>query len=123
MLVRIVKLQFKEEKINQMYPSIKSKESYHVPYSAVDSFYKNIEFNNTPTEKIFVSGAVSDVYPLRQYVLRYKEYIETLEHPTYKHLKHEIIDEVYYVNGERSTSKKDIEIKYLKNLISNIFST
>jgi len=87
---------FKEEKIIQMYPSIKSKESYHVPYSAVDSFYKNIEFNNTPTEKIFVSGAVSDVYPLRQYILRYAEYIETLEHPTYKHLKHKIIDEVYY---------------------------
>lgn len=87
---------FKEEKIIQMFPSIKSKESYHIPYSAVDTFYKNIEFNNTPKEKIFVSGAVSDVYPLRQYILRYKEYIETLEHPTYKHLKHNIIDEKYY---------------------------
>lgn len=87
---------FKEEKIIQMYPSIKSKESYHIPYSAVDSFYKNIEFNNTPTEKIFVSGAVSSVYPLRNYILRYTEYIERLEHPTYKNHKHKIINEVYY---------------------------
>lgn len=89
---------FKEKKIIQMYPSIKSKESYHIPYSAVESFYKDIEFNNTPKEKIFVSGAVSNVYPLRKYILRYQEYIEILEHPTYnkhKH-KHKIIDEVYY---------------------------
>src|SRR6056300_822157 len=67
---------FKEDKIIQMYPSIKSKESYHIPYSAVDSFYKDIEFNNTPKEKIFVSGAVSAVYPLREYILTKQEYIE-----------------------------------------------
>ena len=87
---------FKEQKIIQMYQSIKSKESYHIPYSAVESFYKDIEFNNTPKEKIFVSGAVGNVYPFRKYILRYQEYIEILEHPTYKNHKHKIIDEVYY---------------------------
>jgi len=87
---------FKENKIIQMYPSIKSKESYHIQYSAVESFYKNIGFNNSPKEKIFVSGAVGNAYPFRKIILRYQEYIEILEHPTYKNNKHKIIDEVYY---------------------------
>ena len=87
---------FKEKKIIQMYPSIKSKESYHIPYSAVESFYKDLEFNNTPKEKIFVSGAVSQVYPLRKYILTKQEYIETLRHPSYNHYKHNIINERYY---------------------------
>lgn len=64
--------------------------------SAVNSFYKNIDFNNTPIEKIFVSGAVSHLYPLRQYIFKKQEYIDTLDHPSYKHYKHTIINEVYY---------------------------
>jgi FkbM family methyltransferase len=86
---------FKKEKIIQMYPSIQ-RESYHIPYSAIDLFYKNIEFNNTPKEKIFVSGAIHDVYPLRKYALKYQEYIEVLEHPSYNKHRHDIIDEKYY---------------------------
>lgn len=42
---------FKLKNIHQLYPFIKSKESYLIPYSAIDSFYKNIEFNNAPKEK------------------------------------------------------------------------
>lgn len=87
---------FKEENIIQMYPSIKSKDSYHISYSAVESFYINIGFNNTPKEKIFVSGTIISEYPLRNYILKYKEYIEILEHPTYNNYKHNIIDEKYY---------------------------
>ena len=87
---------FKEEKIIQMYPSIQSKESYHIPYSAVGSFYENIGFNNPPKEKILVSGAISCVYPLRQFILKYNQYIETLEHPSYKNYKHLNINDKYY---------------------------
>ena len=66
-----------------MYPSINSKESYHIPYSAVNSFYKNIDFNNTPKKKIFVSGCITSIYPLRKYILKFSEYTERLKHPTY----------------------------------------
>lgn len=90
---------FKEKKIIEMYPSIKSKESYHIPYSAVNKYYESIEFNNNPIEKIFVSGALSSVYPFRHFIKNtpiFKEYIETLNHPTYKKYTHHIINDKYY---------------------------
>jgi FkbM family methyltransferase len=87
---------FKKNEITQMYPSINSKESFHIPYSAVDSFYKNIDFNDNPKEKIFVSGAIDNRYPLRQYILKFSEYIERLEHPRYNNYIHKIINEEYY---------------------------
>lgn len=87
---------FKENKIIQMYPSINFKKSYHIPYSAVNSFYKNIDFNDNPKEKIFVSGNINNVYPLRQYALQFKQYTERLEHPSYNNYKHRIINEEYY---------------------------
>ena len=87
---------FKEKKIIEMYPSINAKESYHIPYSTVNSFYKNIDFNNTPKEKIFVSGSITNVYPLRKYICKFSEYIERLEHPSYNNYTHKIINEKYY---------------------------
>lgn len=90
---------FKKESLNLTYPLIKFKESYHIPYSAIDSFYKNIEFNNAPKEKVLVSGAVGPVYPLRQSILNYKKYIDVLNHPGYENNENnenKIIDEKYY---------------------------
>ena len=87
---------FKEKAIIKMYPSINSKESYHIPYSAVNSFYKNINFNYNPKEKIFVSGCLSGLYPLRKYILQFKEYIEHLHHPKYKNYTHNLINGEYY---------------------------
>ena len=87
---------FKEDKIIQMYSSINTKEAYFIPYSTINSFYKNVDFNRTPTEKIFVSGSVSDVYPLRKYILKFKEYIKILEHPSYNNYKYGCINENYY---------------------------
>lgn len=87
---------FKEKKIIEMYPSINTKESYHIPYSAVNSFYKNIDFNNTPKEIIFISGNINCVYPFRKHISKFSEYIERLEHPSYNNYKHKIINEEYY---------------------------
>ncbi len=87
---------FKENKIIQMYPSINLKKSYHIPYSAVNSFYKNIDFNDNSKEKIFVTGNINNVYPLRQYALQFQQYTERLEHPSYDNYKHRIINKEYY---------------------------
>lgn len=47
-------------------------------------------------KKIFVSGAVRDVYPLRQFILNYQEYIDVLNHPGYQNNENKLIDEKYY---------------------------
>jgi len=39
-----------------------------IPYSCVDEFVKDIQFNKTPTNAVFTSGASSHVYPFREYV-------------------------------------------------------
>tara|TARA_B100001093_G_scaffold429299_1_gene424462 strand:+ start:8350 stop:9276 length:927 start_codon:yes stop_codon:yes gene_type:complete len=87
---------FKEKQVRMLYPSINNKESFHIPYSAVSKFYKDISLNNNPKEKILVSGSITPVYNLRKYILNFTEYIDILEHPSYKNLKHKIIDEKYY---------------------------
>jgi hypothetical protein len=83
-----------------MYPMVKIKQSIHVPYSAINTFYETIEFNNNPIEKIFISGAnQKNIYPLRNFIntdILCKDYIDYLEHPTYKQYTHDIIDEKYY---------------------------
>lgn len=82
---------------------IKSKPNLWLPYSAVPEHYKNIIFNDTPKRKVFVSGRVSRVYPLRQFISQNKQFsdkIETLDHPNYiqekKGFKHDIIHGNYY---------------------------
>ncbi len=90
---------FNTPTIMSMYPKLHKKHSYTVSYSAVDEYYSNIEFNNNPIRKIFVSGAISDVYPLRKYIItsdNMGDYIEVLKHPTYESYKHNIINGEYY---------------------------
>jgi len=72
-----------------------------IPYSAVDEYFKNIDFNKTPIKKVFISGALGDCYPLRNFIYNnniFNNYIEKLEHPTYNldNLKHSCINEKYY---------------------------
>jgi len=85
----------KEKPVRMLYP-LNNKESFHIPYSAVSKFYKDITLNNNPKEKILVSGSITPVYKLRKYILNLTDYIDILEHPGYKNLKHKIIDEKYY---------------------------
>jgi hypothetical protein len=90
---------FYEKQVIKMYPKINTTISFHIPYSAVNEFYLNIEFNETPIEKIFVSGSISDYYPLRSFVKmdnRFKQYIEVLDHPSNNSSSHNIINEEYY---------------------------
>ena len=65
-----------------------------------DASKETIEFNNNPIEKIFISGAnQKNIYPLRNFIntdILCKDYIDYLEHPTYKQYTHDIIDEKYY---------------------------
>jgi 2-polyprenyl-3-methyl-5-hydroxy-6-metoxy-1,4-benzoquinol methylase len=89
----------KTAEINKLYKINKFTKSFHIPYSAVDHFFENIEFNNNPINKILISGAISDVYPLRKFArnnIIYKEYIHFLDHPNYKNYTHDIINELNY---------------------------
>jgi hypothetical protein len=55
-----------------------------IPYSCVDSILDKIQFNNSPINKIFISGAVGGVYPFRSYVANLKdERTVRLDHPGY----------------------------------------
>jgi len=74
-----------------------------IGYSAVPEYYESISFNKIPKLKIFVSGALSEVYPLRQYISsdsKFNTYVEKLCHPGYIQntsiLKHQIVDDKYY---------------------------
>jgi len=90
---------FNTNRIIQMYPNINTKPSFHIPYSAVNNFYSDIRYNNNPLMKILVSGAISNVYPLRTFIktdARFKKYIDILEHPSYKNLSHSIVNKKYY---------------------------
>ena len=96
LLISPYKYLLKEKPVRMLYPLINNKESFHIPYSAVSKFYKDITLNNNPKEKILVSGSITPVYKLRKYILNYTDYIDILEHPSYKNLKHKIINEKYY---------------------------
>lgn len=85
--------------ISDMYTNINLSNTIHIPYSAVDDFFKDIEFNNKPINKIFVSGRVSDVYPLKVFIKNnaiFTKYIDCLNHPSYGTRTHECVNEVYY---------------------------
>ena len=90
---------FNKPYIIKMYPNINNIKSFHIPYSAVNDFFINIKFNNNPIKKCFVSGAGGRAYPLRNFIKTNKNiinYIETLNHPSYKKHTHNIINEKYY---------------------------
>ena len=56
-----------------------------IPYSCVDEFVEDIHFNDTPTDKIFTSGAISHVYPFRAYVQSLNDHrIIKKPHPGYQ---------------------------------------
>lgn len=86
---------------NKVYPVIKSKKTFHIPYSAVNNFYNDILFNENPIKKIFVSGACSkDIYPFRHFIKNekiFEKYIEKLEHPGYSNFRHKCINKNYYL--------------------------
>ena len=90
---------FNKSNIIKMYHNINNIKSFNIPYSAVNEFYLNIKFNNNPIKKCFVSGAGGRAYPLRNFIKTnkiFKNFIETLDHPSYKKNTHNIVNENYY---------------------------
>ena len=90
---------FNTDEIIKMYKNINLTNSYYIPYSAVDDFFKDTEFNSSPINKIFVSGSIRDVYPLRVFINNaiFKDYIECLVHPSYATTyTHNCINNIYY---------------------------
>jgi FkbM family methyltransferase len=90
---------FNTDEIKKMYKNINLPNTFHIPYSAVDDFFKDIEFNNNSINKIFVSGALADCYPLRLFInnnIAFKDYIECLAHPSYNNFTHDCINNTYY---------------------------
>ena len=100
MLIGPYQYLFNTEPIINMYSNINNTKNYNIGYSAVNDFYSDIEFNNNPIFKIFISGSVSeDIYPLRKYIKtfdKFKNNIEILEHPSYNKYTHNIINKEYY---------------------------
>ena len=88
---------FNNPPTNVMYPQISNVKSLHIPYSAVNEFYEGIAFNSEPINKVFISGSISSIYPLRKYASSLNEkYVENLEHPSYDKYSHDIINEKFY---------------------------
>ena len=90
---------FNTTEIKNMYKNINLPKTFYIPYSAVDDFFENIKYNNKPINKIFVSGCVDDRYPLRHFIKfdnKFKQYIDSLDHPSYSNYSHNCINTVYY---------------------------
>ena len=87
---------FSDKKTLDVYPKLKIKENYLIPYSAVNEFYCDIEFNNNPLKTILSSGMVDHRYPLREYIQEcaVDKKIDILKH-TYVE-GHVIINKDYY---------------------------
>ena len=100
MLIGPYQYLFNTNDVIQMYPKINNINSYHIPYSAVNEFYDDIEFNQAPLNKIFVSGYINEyMYPLRSYIknnINIQNKIESLDHPSYNSYTHNIINKDYY---------------------------
>jgi hypothetical protein len=102
LLISPYKYLFNQEHISSMYSNISNKQSYWIPYSAVNDFYQNIEFNYNPKNKILISGMTSYLYPFRQKLHNisleneYKDNLETLLHAFYNGRNHDFINENYY---------------------------
>lgn len=83
------------------YKEIINKQSFYSPYSAIEDYYMDIEFNQYPINKIFVSGYVNNTYPLREKIINLSikyNFIEIMPHPTYKlsEKTHKCIGKEYY---------------------------
>ena len=84
--------------------NLNTKPNFHLIYSAVPEFYETIQYNKDPICKVFVSGAQSFHYPLREHIRtdpKFTKYIETLDHPGYiqsvAKFSHNIIHDKYYL--------------------------
>lgn len=92
--------QYLFKKVYNIYKNIEFKKSFWIPYSSINNFFENIEFNDNPIQKIFISGNVDkNIYPLRYYIkndIKFKDYIDVLEHPSYYKYRHIIINSTYY---------------------------
>lgn len=83
------------------YINILNKPTCWIPHAAVNEYYENLEFNEKPKNKIFVSGYINDTYPFRKYMAdlsKINDNIEVLQHPNYENnnRKHQIINDEYY---------------------------
>jgi FkbM family methyltransferase len=90
---------FNTDDIKKYYGNIQMFKTFHIPYSAVNDFFNNINFINNPKNKIFVSGYVDNRYPLRKFIKTsyiFQEYIDFIDHPSYGVYKHNIINDIYY---------------------------
>ncbi len=91
---------FLNENIISMYKNINNKTNYWIPYSCVNDFYKNIYFNKNPiNNKIFISGTINNMYPMREYISSdyiFKDIIDILPHPNYNNYTHNQINTEYY---------------------------
>ena len=89
-------------RVSHMYNNITNVPSFWIPYTAVNRFYENIEFNNNPKNKILISGIRENSYPFRRKLHdisledHYKDKLETLQHPNYDNYTHNVINENYY---------------------------
>lgn len=77
---------------NKFFHKVNLDKVYWFPHSFNEQF--KIDYNNNPKNKIILSGAVCDAYPMRQkmYSLLDKYPIDVLQHPKYSKYKlHDII--------------------------------
>lgn len=97
LLIGPYKYLFDTPNVINMYPSINNINSFHIPYSAVNEFYSDIVFNTNPINKVFVSGAINNLYPLRNHLYNSSSInIDKLQHPSYNNYKHDCINKKYY---------------------------
>jgi hypothetical protein len=83
--------------VKNMYKNITDIPGFWVPYSAVNKFYEDIEFNNSPVEKILISGFVNKVYPFREFMVDNEDdRMEILKHPGYQDSSHNVTNKNYY---------------------------
>jgi hypothetical protein len=99
MIISTYQYLFNIDEIKKMYININLLNTFYIPYSAVDIFFKDINFNDNPINKIFVSGSISNVYHLRTFIsnnIIFKKNIDILKHPSYNKYKHNCINNIYY---------------------------
>jgi hypothetical protein len=81
----------------KFFPDILSNKIVWLPHCVISNI--KIDFNNSPINKILLSGLVEKrVYPMRQalFDLRGKYPIDVLQHPSYNYNKHEFIGSKFY---------------------------
>jgi hypothetical protein len=82
------------------FKSIMDKPAYWLQGCSIKNYFDNINFNENPKKKIFVSGYNNDTYPFRNYMFNLSienDNIETLNHPSYSNNRaHNIVHQPYY---------------------------